>query len=186
MGVSTLGLEELAAKQAITEVIHRYCRSMDRMDKDIGKSCWHPGGTCDYAPLYQGPFEGFIEWLWPVHAAMLATRHAVSNTLIELNGDRAGAETYVSVILRVPQDGKVFDIVSSGRYLDQFERIGGVWAIRHRAYVLDWDRVDPVEMTLANFSDTPLIPPNNPGSTPRTASRDRSDHSYTLIGHLAP
>ncbi|WP_157071711.1 hypothetical protein [Steroidobacter denitrificans] len=52
MGIRTLGSEELGAKQAIIKVIHRDCRSMDRTDEDIGKFCWHPGGTCDYAPLY--------------------------------------------------------------------------------------------------------------------------------------
>src|SRR5438477_89804 len=37
-------LETLAAKQAITEVIYRYCRGLDRMDRALALSVWHPGG----------------------------------------------------------------------------------------------------------------------------------------------
>ena len=30
-------LQELVAKQAITEVLHRYCRGIDRMDREAGR-----------------------------------------------------------------------------------------------------------------------------------------------------
>lgn len=184
MGVTTPDLSELAAKTAITEVIHRYCRGMDRMDKELTLSCWHPDGTDDHAPLYSGTAEGFVEWLWPVHAKMIATRHVVSNTLIEFHGDWAGAETYWTVTLRVPQGDEVFDIVGGGRYLDRFECRDDVWAIQHRQSILDWDRVEKVERTMADFSDSPLIIPNNPEVPARIATRDPSDISYDYIGNL--
>lgn len=85
-------LQKLLDKQAISEVIWRYCRGMDRMDKELTLSCWHPGGTDDHAPLFKGTAVGFVEWLWPIHAAMAATRHLVSNITVELNGDRAATE----------------------------------------------------------------------------------------------
>ena len=186
MGVKTPGLEELAAKQAITEVIHRYCRGMDRMDRDITISCWHPGGTDDHAPLYKGPVEGFVEWLWPVHAAMTATRHVVSNILIDLDleNDRAGVETYWSLVLRVPRGEETYDIIAGGRYIDQFERIDDVWAIRHRSSLMDVGRVEPVRLTAADFADPPLIAPNNPEAVTVPWARDASDYSYAVIGHV--
>ncbi len=184
MSVKTPTMEDLAAKFAITEVIHRYCRGMDRMDRALTLSCWHPGGTDDHAPLYAGSAEGFIEWLWPVHAAMISTRHVVTNTLIELQGDRAGAETYWTVTLRVPHGEEVYDIVGGGRYLDQFECIDGVWAIRHRQSIHDWDHVWPVGPSMAEFQP-PLILPNNPEVSPKIAERNRSDYSYRLLQHLA-
>ncbi|MDP9084524.1 MAG: nuclear transport factor 2 family protein [Pseudomonadota bacterium] len=185
MCVKTPTVHELAAKQAITEVIHRYCRGMDRMDKDLTLSCWHPGGTDDHAPLYSGLAEGFVEWLWPVHAAMLVTRHVVSNTLIELNGEKAGAETYWSLALRVPHDNALLDIIAGGRYLDRFECIDEIWAIRHRQSILDWERVQPVDRSLADFTAPPLIPPNNPEAPVLVPSRNRNDPSYQLIGGLS-
>ena len=34
-------LETLVAKQAITEVLHRYCYAMDRIDPELGAQIWH-------------------------------------------------------------------------------------------------------------------------------------------------
>ena len=186
MGVKTPSLAELAAKQAITEVIHRYCRGMDRMDRAITLSCWHPGGTDDHAPVYKGSAEGFVEWLWPVHADMTTTRHVVSNILIDLDpsGDTAGAETYWSLVLRVPRGDKVYDIIGGGRYMDRFERIDDVWAIRHRTSIMDVNRVELVRETSADFADAPLIVPNNPEASPVHWARDPSDYSYAVIGHV--
>lgn len=184
MGIRTLTIEELGAKQAITEVIYRYCRGMDRMDRELTLSCWHPGGTDDHAPLYSGTAEGFVDWLWPVHAAMLVTRHVVTNSLIELDGDQAGAETYWSVTLRVPYEGAIHDILGGGRYLDRFECIDGIWAIRHRQSILDWERVQLFDHSMADFIDPPLILPNNPELPPPVPSRDRTDLSYSFIGGI--
>ncbi len=175
--------EDLVARAAITDVIHRYARGMDRMDRALTLSCWHPGGSDDHAPLYSGPAEGFVDWLWPVHAAMICTRHVISNILIALEGDRAGAESYWTVTLRMHDEaGVLHDIVGQGRYVDQFERIDGVWAIRHRQSLHDWDRVDPVRLTMADPRAPVSVVPNNPEIAPKTVARDRSDYSYSVIG----
>lgn len=180
MPISTPAPDELAAKQAITEVIHRYCRAMDRMDIELARSCWHPGGTDDHSPLFAGTAEGFIEWVWRLHAEMELTRHVVSNTLIELDGDRAGAESYWTVTLRLRKDGELYDVIGGGRYVDNFERIDGRWAIRHRQSLHDWDRVEKVAVTMA--SGEPMLEPNNPEVEPKISARDRTDYSYRVIG----
>jgi hypothetical protein len=179
--VRTPSAAEVAAKQAITEVIYRYCRGMDRMDRELTLSCWHPGGTDDHAPLYVGSAEGFVEWLWPVHAAMVCTRHVVSNVLIEVDGNTATSETYWTVTLRTKGTRGLVDIVGGGRYLDRLECIGGKWAIRHRQSVHDWDRVDPVIETMSSSTAMPLIVPNNPDAKIAIAARDRSDPSYHYL-----
>ena len=175
-------LDTLAAKQEITEVIYRYCRGMDRMDRELTLSCWHPGGTDDHAPLYAGSAEGFINWLWPVHAAMVGTRHVVSNILISLQGDTAVSEAYWNVQLRTLVNGEPRDIVGAGRYIDDFRRIDGVWAICHRTSVSDLVRVDPV-IDMASFDD-PLITPNNPEKAAERSARDATDYSYAAFARL--
>lgn len=181
MGVKTPGPAEVASRLAIAEVLHRYCRGMDRMDRELTLSCWHPGGTDEHAPLYAGSAAGFVDWLWPVHAAMLGTRHVLTNIIIEVDGDRAVSESYWNVTLRVPRGDGVVDIFGGGRYLDRLECIDGVWAFRHRCSVHDWDRVEPVIGTMANFAGPALIEPHNPEAPIRASARDRSDHSYTLL-----
>ena len=46
-------LESLLAKQAITEVIHRYARAIDRLDESLLRSVFHPGSSHNH--FYQGP-----------------------------------------------------------------------------------------------------------------------------------
>ncbi len=176
-------VQELLDKQAISEVLWRYCRGMDRMDRELTLSCWHPGGTDDHAPLFKGTAEGFVDWLWPVHAAMEATRHLVSNILIELDGERAAVESCWHLRLRIPRDDGIYDLVGDGRYLDAFEEIDGVWGIRHRTSIGDIVGVYRQEVDMASMSP-PLIVPNNPDAEPAHAARDRSDFSYDLFAAL--
>ncbi len=178
---SMAALGDLAAKQAITEVLHRYCRAMDRMDAELALSCWHPGGTDDHGPLFVGTAAGFVEWLWPVHADMVLTRHVVTNTLIDVEGDRAVSECYVNVTLRIDRGDQVVDLLGGGRYIDRFESVDGVWAMRHRTYVSEWNRVEPVRHTQADYDDPPLVARHDP-EAPRTApTRDRTDLSYLEV-----
>lgn len=52
----------LADRQAITDLIYRYCRSVDRLDIPLGYSIWHDAATADYgADVYQGDGRGAID-----------------------------------------------------------------------------------------------------------------------------
>lgn len=174
-------LEEIAARLAITEVLHRYARGLDRMDMAMTLSCWHPGGTDDHAPLYSGTAEGFLQWLWPVHAALEMTHHNISNILIEVDGDRAGSECYWQVTLRKRVGDALWDSISQGRYIDSFERIDGVWAIRHRQSLLDWNRTEKVLHQRGDPALPVLVVPNNPEASPPPNRRDAGDYSYRVL-----
>lgn len=121
MSVAAPDPEEIAARLAITDILHRYCRAMDRMDRELALSCWHPGGTDDHAPLFVGTAESFVDWVWQIHQPMLLTRHVLSNVQIEVDGDRAWSESYWDVLLRVLDERGMTDITGGGRYLDYLE-----------------------------------------------------------------
>lgn len=171
--------DELLARTAISDVLHHYCRAMDRMDRALALACWHEGGTDEHTPLYAGSAAGFVDWVWQLHEPMVLTRHVLSNILIEVDGDRAWSESYWDVLLRVRSDTGLTDITGGGRYLDYLECRAGRWAIVHRRSVHDWDRIDPVHATMA---DTAAIVPNNPDAPLYPASRDASDPSYAFLG----
>ena len=87
-------LQELSDKQAITEVIYRYCRGLDRMDAEMVRAVWHPGGTADYgADMFRGTGDEFVAWVWAAHAGMDRHSHQITNILIELDGDSAASES---------------------------------------------------------------------------------------------
>ena len=122
---------ELQDRQAILAVLHRYCRAMDRMDHQLGSSVWHPGGTADYGVIFEGTGQGFVDWVMVVHAGLDRHSHQIANVLLEVNGDVAASEAYVTANLRAKPDdnGDVVEITSRGRYLDRWSRRNGCASI---------------------------------------------------------
>ncbi|WP_217562613.1 nuclear transport factor 2 family protein [Streptomyces sp. GbtcB6] len=169
MHTDSASIARLAAQQEITEVLYWYCRGLDRMDRALADTVWHPDGTADYGPDYRGPAAGFLDFVWPYHAQLAGHSHLVSNALIEVD-DAAGtaaSETYVSVWLRTrPADGLVTDLFHRGRYVDRWSRRAGVWAIDHRAYVGDLYR----EVTLPAEA-----------TAPPSGRRNDTDPSYAVF-----
>lgn len=128
----------LAAKQEIAESLYRYCRAMDRIDRRMAREVWHPGGIADYGDIFQGTGAGFAEWVSDVHETLLARSHQVANILIEVDGETARSEAYVTVALQTrAAEGQPPDIIIRGRYLDRWSYRDGRWAIDHRSYVTD-------------------------------------------------
>jgi hypothetical protein len=166
---------ELAAKQAITEVLHRYCRGLDRMDREMAESVWHPDGTADYGPIFQGTGTGFLDWVWPTHEGFARHSHMVSNIIVEVDvaAGTAVSESYVSVWLRTrPSDGTVTDLFGRGRYVDRWSTRDGVWAIDHRHYVDDLQRAEQSPAT--SMTD----------GSEATGRRDRDDPSYLAFDRI--
>lgn len=162
-------LETLAAKQAIRDALSRYCRGLDRMDREMAEDVWHADGTADYLGIYEGTGHGFVEWVWGAHAAMERHSHQITNVLIELgdDGEHATSESYVTVVLWTLPDaeGRQFELVGRGRYLDRWEKRGGRWAIAHRVHVLDLSSEHP--LTRADV--------------PEESRRDEQDPSFGYI-----
>lgn len=132
-------IQALIDKAEIRDVLSRYCRGLDRMDKEMAYATWHEGGTAFYDGIYEGTGRGFVDWVWQAHAAMERHSHQITNVLIELHGDRATCESYVTVVLwTLPDDeGRQLELVGRGRYLDRFSKKNGRWAIEHRTHLLD-------------------------------------------------
>jgi hypothetical protein len=156
-------LQALLDKQDITEVIYRYGRSMDRLDRELGYSVFWPEAMADYhQQMYQGSGHGFVDMVMEAHLQFATHSHQFSNILITVDGDEALSETYGDVTLRrVDGDGRFVDTRSLGRYVDRWERRGDEWRIIDRQYLHDFDETIP-----------------SPGEFLTTGRRDRLDPSY--------
>lgn len=139
--------DTLIAKQEIRDALSRYCRGLDRMDKQMVLNVWHEGGTADYVGVFEGTGAGFVDWVWGLHGEhMQCHSHQITNVLAEVTDDRATSESYVTVALwtKPDREGQVTEIVSRGRYLDRWGKRNGRWAIEHRIYVSDQTRRLPI------------------------------------------
>jgi len=160
-------VEELLAKQEIREVLCRYCRGLDRMDKEMAYSVWHDDGTALYYDMFEGSGHGFVDWVWQAHAPMERHSHQIANSLINIQGDKASSETYITVTLWTNPDaeGKQQEIIGRGRYLDRWYKRDGKWAIDQRTHILDMQTLHEL----------------NRGDINAASKRDQSDISFQFI-----
>lgn len=158
-------LTQVADRQAITDQIYRYCRAMDRIDHQLGYSIWHEDGTADYGDNYKGSGRGFVDHVCDQHAGLLYHSHQMSNVIIELDGDRAGSESYVTATLRMERGGKLLQMSVISRYVDRWSKRNGRWALDHRQAVMEMDEIREV---------TPM-------KAHDTGKRDRTDPSYQVL-----
>jgi adenosylcobinamide kinase/adenosylcobinamide-phosphate guanylyltransferase len=153
-------LREIEDRQAIQDVIMRYCRGVDRADPSLILSAFHDDATDNHFGVVL-PFRQAISSLRPPAESTPANMtHQICNVLIELDDDVARCESYLVAITRLEHAGRQFDWTLTGRYVDRFERRGGDWRIAHRTVVYDRERFDEV------------IPP--PQSLPATRYLDRA------------
>ena len=160
-------IREMIVKQEIRDVLSRYCRGLDRMDKEMAYSVWHDDATALYYDMYEGTGRGFIDWVWVAHEAMQCHSHQITNVLIQVDGEKAVSEAYVTVVLwTMPSDnGKQMEITARGRYLDRWSFRDNKWAIDHREFVTDTH-------TMRDLAKAPVSD---------KSTRDMTDASFSFI-----
>ncbi len=159
-------LQEVADRQAITDLLYRYCRAMDRVDHELGYALWHEDGVADYGEqVFQGSGRDFIDHVCRQHQQLINHSHQITNIIIELDGDRAGSESYAFANLRMEREGKLLQFSVWSRYVDEWSKRNGRWGIDRRVAIIDMDEVREVQ----------------PMSRGDRWTRDTSDPSYQVL-----
>ena len=135
-------LEELLAKQEITDLVGLYMRGLDRLDKDLLRSVFHDDANTDYG-FFQGGPDDFVDMAYNALKDHLANHHMIGQVNIDVEEDVAFGEVYFQAFHRIVTDGEERDLFISGRYVDRYEKRDGVWKIAFRSEVNDWARNDP-------------------------------------------
>jgi ketosteroid isomerase-like protein len=162
----------LAAEREITRVLHRYCHAVDRHDMQELLSVYHPDAADEHGS-YSGDAEGFVAYLDErMPRVYEATMHALSNISIDVRGDVAFTESYVTAshVIRPELGGGLFWF--AGRYIDRFEKRSGEWRIAHRRLLRTWEKVEPAARALDGGVALPDPSPHTDGL------RTREDPSY--------
>lgn len=134
-------IQVLLDKQAIYEVLTRYCRGADRCDEELIRSVYHDDAYDDHG-YWRGSGSDFARFVSArLEVANLATTHSITNVLIEVDGDAALSESQVMATLVRKGSPKLADVMGA-RYLDRLSRRNGEWKIDERTVVLDWHKVE--------------------------------------------
>ena len=147
MVATTPELQVFIEREQIRDCFARLARGEDRRDADTLKGCYWPDSSFDYG-MYAGSFSEYLAWVVPGAEVITNTQHILGQSVIELAGDTAKAETHVISYHRVNmaaegQPSEERDTVIGGRYLDQMERRttengGSEWRIMQRTMLYDW------------------------------------------------
>lgn len=138
-------LARIDARNQLHDVVTRWSRGVDRCDRELILSTYHPDAWDDHGIFAGGP-EAFADWVIDLHMnSFVWTAHRITNEYFEIDGDKAVGECYVIGTLRFERDGKLVDLMGMGRYLDRFEKRDGVWRFTFRTSTVDWNRIDPVD-----------------------------------------
>lgn len=119
-------------RQAIMDCLLRYTRGIDRHDRDLILSAYHPDAI-DQHGVAEGDPVSFCDWAIGWHGdAQYRHQHIITNHRLELDGDTAHAETYYT-FWGDNREGP--PSLCFGRYVDRFEKRDGDWRIAHRVCI---------------------------------------------------
>lgn len=131
---------EVADRLAIHDVLAQHSRGVDRADGAVLTSCYWPEAEVAYGG-FNGNAHEFCEFLPGAIRGYAQTQHCIGNVNIDLRGNDARVETYVTAFHYSANDkGPDQEMTYIGRYLDRMEKRGNVWKIIHRRVVMDWNQ----------------------------------------------
>jgi pimeloyl-ACP methyl ester carboxylesterase len=156
--MSSLPLDPKTAtdRAAIRELVDAWVLWRDARDWDKFRTVWHSDGRM-MATWAQGTYEEFIARSiagWDKGVRIL---HFLGGGVVEVHGDRAIAQTKMTIAQRAPVDGIVCDVVCTGRFYDFFEKRQGRWGLVLRQPIYEKDRLDPVDPSVTLKLDAALL-----------------------------
>jgi len=137
-------VDEMTSRLEIREVIEQWVVWRDAGDWERFAGVWHSDGYMT-ATWFQGSFADFIEVSRKGFEAGVRILHFLGGSAIDVSGDRAIAQTKMTITQRAAVHGTEVDVVCTGRFYDFFARRDGRWAIVRRQPVYERDRMDPVD-----------------------------------------
>lgn len=166
-------LATLLARREIEDCLLRYCWGIDRGDLQLVLSAFHDDARDNHGGHEESAVERFTRTV--VEGGPLRTSHNLANVLIQVEGDSAVSQSYFTARHQFDHEGKTWDWIVTGRYLDRHECRQGRWGIVHRTVVYDFERFD-------EHGSRPLGHPAEPFlQRAIRGEKTRNDYSYRLL-----
>jgi hypothetical protein len=128
----------------IRRMVERWAVWRDAGDWERFATVWHPQGVM-MATWFQGPFADFIRVTQEGWTKGVSILHFLGGSAIQVAGDRAIAQTKMTISQRGPVDGVMCDVVCTGRFHDFVVKHEGEWKLLHRQPIYEKDRIDPID-----------------------------------------
>lgn len=126
-----------ADERALTQLLARLSRAIDRSDQDAIAACY-TDDSVDHHGSFLGTGAEFADYICggsPISKASESMIHCLGQSLFDIRGDEAFGETAFMFDMAMA-DGGLYH--GAGRYVDHFVRVGGRWLLHYRRVVADW------------------------------------------------
>jgi hypothetical protein len=141
--VTTPHNDSSAAELAIRRIVEGWVLWSDSGDWERFATVWHSDAWMT-ATWFQGPAADFVAARRSGFERGVNIIHFLGGTTCELSGERAIAQTKMTINQRAVVDGVEVDVVCTGRFYDFFESRAARWGIVRRQPIYEKDRLDPV------------------------------------------
>jgi hypothetical protein len=135
--------EVWADKLAIREIIEQWVIFSDSGDWERFAALWHPDGWMT-ATWLQAPAREFVRARREGFEHGVSILHFLGGFTCDIAGDRAIAQTKMTINQRATVEGVLCDVVCTGRFYDFLERRAGRWGMVRRQPIYEKDRIDSV------------------------------------------
>lgn len=135
---------QLLDRLAIRDLVENWAVWRDAGDWERFATVWHEEGWMS-ATWFQGPARDFMRVSQEGFAKGVRILHFLGGTSIDLAGERAIAQTKMTISQRAPVHDVLCDVVCTGRFYDFLEKRQGQWGIVRRQPIYEKDRIDPVD-----------------------------------------
>jgi len=140
----------------IRQLVESWAVWRDAGDWARFRTVWHDDG-CMMATWWQGPFEEFIRVSREGFDRGVRILHFLGGGSIDTAGDRAIAQTKMTISQRADVEGVSCDVVCTGRFYDFFERREDRWGLVLRQPIYERDRLDVVDPAATLRLDPELL-----------------------------
>jgi hypothetical protein len=142
-----LTVDDLLARAAISDVVHRYATGIDRRDWALFRSIFTDEVTLDFSSWNGAPpsRSSADDWTMGVKNSLSgfdATQHVSSNHVITLGGDTATCVSYMMALHYLLEDGQHQMQAIGGYYTNRLVRGPDGWKIHACTLTATWEKGD--------------------------------------------
>jgi hypothetical protein len=166
-------IQEMLDHHEIRQLMATYCHGCDRGDEVEMANTYAADSWDDHGTRKMDGRRFSIETIEEAGRTTDLLSHMLGQSLIKVNGDTAGVETYYVATLLYPgkREGDPQTIGQlGGRYVDTLIREDGAWRIKERICIREWSHSGPIVgdwLTEAGFVE---------------GQRGQGDPSYAMLG----
>ena len=136
--------QEATDRRVIRELVENWAVWRDALIWDRFRTVWHDDGRM-MATWFQGSADEFIAVSRAGFEKGVSILHFLGGHSADVAGNRAIAQTKMTISQRAVVHDVLVDVVCTGRFYDFLEKRAGRWGMVLRQPIYEKDRMDPVD-----------------------------------------